>query len=350
MPSILRSPKAVTAIIVVGIVFLVSVLGGALGSSFGGGFLGSPLANIQLPAEAITSKPLFLDFSITNTMLATWVTIVVLVVISFFATRRLSDVPTGIQNLVEVVIEFFLGLAENVAGRQRARRFFPLLMTIFLFIVAANWLGILPGFGTVGRVETAEEVIHHAEEKEAEPDLKKIKLQVFDSSGPVAIMPFGSVEDEITAQEYHEHGDEQGKTAGILVPFLRSANTEINTTLAIALVAMFMVHYWGFSRLGFLGHIGKFINIKEGPIGLFVGLLEAASEVARVVSFTFRLFGNIFAGEVLLAAMAFLLPLIGIIPFLGLELFVGMIQAFIFTMLTLVFATMATVSHGAEEH
>ena len=102
--------------------------------------------------------------------------------------------------------------------------------------------------------------------------------------------------------------------------------------------------------MGAFGHAGKFINFREGPIGFFVGILELISEIARVISFTFRLFGNIFAGEVLLMAMGFLLPLIGIIPFLGLELFVGLIQAFIFAMLTLVFASMASVSHGGDEH
>jgi len=142
----------------------------------------------------------------------------------------------------------------------------------------------------------------------------------------------------------------KGKRAGHLIPFLRSANTDVNMTLAMAIVAMIMVHYWGFSILGAFGHAGKFINFREGPIGFFVGILELISEIARVISFTFRLFGNIFAGEVLLMAMGFLLPLIGIIPFLGLELFVGLIQAFIFAMLTLVFASMASVSHGGEEH
>ena len=134
------------------------------------------------------------------------------------------------------------------------------------------------------------------------------------------------------------------------MPFFRSANTDLNTTLAIAIVAMVMVHFWGFQALGVLGHAGKFLNFKGGPIGLFVGALEMVSEVARVISFTFRLFGNIFAGEVLLIAMAFLIPLIGLVPFLGLELFVGLIQAFIFSMLTLVFAATATVSHAAEDH
>ena len=354
MSKLLRSPKMLTVLIVSAIIFIVSLAGGALGNEFGGGFLGSPLAHIELPAESITASPLFLGFEITNTMIATWIAIVVLVVISFFATRRISEVPRGLQNLVEVVIEFFLNLAESVAGRDRARRFLPLVMTIFLFIVTANWLGILPGFGTIGRIESAEEVVHHAEqelEEGKEVDLDAIKLQVFDGDGSFAIMPFGSVDNQITAAELDEEKlDREGQQAGLLVPFLRSANTDVNTTLAIALVAMFMVHFWAFRTLGFFGHIGKFINIKGGPIGMFVGLLEGISEIARVISFTFRLFGNIFAGEVLLVAMIFLIPLIGIIPFLGLELFVGMIQAFIFAMLTLVFASMATVSHRAEEH
>ena len=354
MARLLSSPKALTVLIISGIIFIVSLAGGALGNEFGGGFLSSPIAHIQLSAEAITEDPLFLDFEITNTMITTWITIVVLVLISFFATRRMRDVPRGLQNLVEVITEFFLNLAESVAGPAKARRFLPLVMTIFLFIVTANWLGILPGFGTIGRIETPAQVIHHAEEAAEEDDkvadLDSIKLQVFQGDGSLALTPFGSVDDEITAGEYREHGVEEGKQAGLLVPFLRSANTDVNTTLAIALVAMFMVHLWGLRALGFFGHIGKFANFKAGPIGLFVGFLEAISEVARVISFTFRLFGNIFAGEVLLIAMAFLLPMIGIIPFLGLELFVGMIQAFIFAILTLVFATMATISHEAEEH
>ena len=350
MSTLLRSPKTLAVLVVAGVVFIVSLAGGALGNEFGGGFLASPIAHIQLPAESITSGSLFADFQITNTMVTTWLAILFLVVISVLATRRLKDVPTGLQNVVEIVIEGFLNLAESVAGPGRARKFFPLIMTIFLFIVTANWMGILPGFGTIGRIEPAEEVVHHLEESGDEVDLADVRLQLFDGDGSFAVVAFGSVDDEITALEVEEHGVKEGQQAGLLVPFLRSANTDVNMTLAIALVAMTMIHFWGFSTLGFFGHMGKFVNFKQGPIGLFVGLLEAISEVARVISFTFRLFGNMFAGEVLLVAMAFLLPLIGIIPFLGLELFVGVIQAFIFSMLTLVFATMATVSHGAEEH
>ncbi len=350
MSTLFRNPKTLTVVVVAGVVFIVSLAGGALGNEFGGGFLGSPIAHIQLPAESITSGSIFADFEITNTMVTTWLAILVLLVISVLVTRSLKDVPTGLQNVVEIIMEGFLSLAESVAGPGRARKFFPLIMTIFLFIVTANWMGILPGFGTIGRIEPAEEVVRHLEESEDDFDLADVRLQVFEGDGSFGVVAFGSVDDEITALEFEEHGVEEGQQAGILVPFLRSANTDVNMTLAIALVAMTMIHFWGFSTLGFFGHMGKFANFKQGPIGLFVGFLEAISEVARVISFTFRLFGNMFAGEVLLVAMAFLLPLIGIIPFLGLELFVGLIQAFIFSMLTLVFATMATVSHGAEEH
>lgn len=350
MSSLLNNPKLLGLSTIVLIVLFLSLAGGALGNEFGGGFLSAPIAHIQLPAESITMDPLFWGFRITNTMIATWATILVLVVISFFATRDINEIPRGLQNVVEVVVEFFLNLCSSVAGPAKARIFFPLVTSIFLFILISNWMGILPGFGTIGRVESAEEVIHHVEAKEEKADLDKIKLQVFEDLGPMSIIQFGSLDDVVTAHEIEEHALEEGKQAGMLVPFFRSANTEINTTLAIALVAMFMVHFWGFKTLGLMGHVGKFINFKSGPIGIFVGLLEAISEIAKVISFTFRLFGNVFAGEVLLMAMAFLLPLVGIIPFLGLELFVGLIQAFIFSILTLVFATVATTGHGSQEH
>ena len=354
MAGLLRNPKALTAVVVMGILFVAGVAGGALGNQFGGGFLGSPLAHIQLAAEPISEEPVAGLFTITNTMVTTWATIVLLALVAFFATRRVADVPGRLQGLLEVVLEFFLNLAESVAGRENARRFFPLVLTIFLFIVTANWMGILPGFGTIGWIESPDTLIQHAEDEarveDGHADLSHIHLQVFDGDGFLSLLPPGSVDSVITAEEYKSNGVEKGQRAGVLVPFLRSANTDINTTLAIALVAMVMVHWWGFSTLGIGSHLGKYLNFKQGPLGLFVGLLEAISEFARVISFTFRLFGNIFAGEVLLVAMAFLVPLIGLIPFLGLELFVGLIQAFIFAMLTLVFAATATVSHDSEAH
>ena len=339
----LRNPRTLTILAIGLVVFVVAILGGALGDALGLGFLGTPLAAIAIPAE-----PVYPGFIITNTMIATWITIIVLLVLSLVVKSKLTEVPGRLQGLVEMVLEFFLNLAEGMAGRERARRFFPLVMTIFLFIMVSNWLGILPGFGTIGWVEDTKHVAKHHADETGYVDKHHVKVQVFDGEGAIAYMAPGSVGDDVTLEEWGEH-PQDGKVAGILIPYFRSANTDINTTLAIAIVAMVMIHIWGFSALG-LGHLGKFINFKEGPIGFFVGILEAISEVARLISFTFRLFGNIFAGEVLLAAMIFLIPLIGIIPFLGLELFVGAIQAFIFAMLTLVFAVAATTAHGGGEH
>ncbi len=354
MSRLLRNPKALAIVLFLAFLAILGLAGGALGSEFGLGFIGSPLGHIQLAAEPLTNVLFsfgeFFEFQLTNTMVAAWTTVALLALIGYLVSRRVSDVPGRLQNLVEMVFEFFLRLAESVAGPERARRFLPLVLTIFLFIVTSNWLGILPGFGTIGKVETAEEVIHHAEEREEHPDLSEIHLQAFDDAG-ISLLSFGSVkQSDVTAANYEEEL-EPGQTAGLLVPFFRSANTDINTTLALALIAMVMVHWWGLRTLGIGGHLGKYINFKGGLIGFFVGILEGIAEFARLLSFTFRLFGNIFAGEVLLIAIAFLVPLVGIIPFLGLELFVGVIQAFIFAMLTLVFASLATVSHGgAEEH
>ncbi len=352
--NMLRNPKLVAVAVIV--LLAVGVAGGAIGNEVGGGFLGSPVAHIQLAAESVLAKPLVSDmpfvgdFNLTNTMISAWAAILVLGVISYLGTRRMLVVPGQFQGAIEVVIEGFLDLAESVAGPEHGRRFFPLVMTIFLFIVTANWMGILPGFGTIGRFEPAEELIEHARHGDEEADLSQIQLQVFEGGGGLAVLPFGSVDNVMTAEEYEHTTVEEGKHVGLLVPFFRSANTDLNTPLAIALVAMFMIHFWGLRILGAFSHIGKFLNFKEGPIGLFVGILEAVSELSRVISFTFRLFGNIFAGEVLLIVMAFLVPLVGLVPFLGLELFVGLIQAFIFAMLTLVFAATAAISHEAEGH
>ena len=386
MSKILGNPRSLAILIICVAVLAISILGGALGNTLGFGFFASSLPAIQLPAEKVTdgfNTPIG-KWDLMNTMVTTWLAMLVLIVISLIIRINLKDVPGRLQALFEVIIEFFLALCEQIAGKEKARRFFPLVFTIFIFIVAANWMGILPGFGTVGRIAGPEEIAHHhdahdyhdpalmqttLESKESkaksngtdeahgddhDPHLGAVKLHVFRDyqSIPVATLSPGSLEEELTFSQYEEKGGNvgKGKRAGHLVPFLRSANTDLNMSLAIALIAMAMVHFWGFSILGFFGHAGKFISFKSGPIGFFVGILELISELGRVISFTFRLFGNIFAGEVLLMAMAFLLPLIGIIPFLGLELFVGLIQAFVFAMLTLVFASMASISHDDGDH
>ncbi|MFH1486943.1 MAG: F0F1 ATP synthase subunit A [Chloroflexota bacterium] len=318
------SKKTKTLAIVLGVVVLASV----------GFFFRGPLAHIQLPAEKIST---IAGFSITNTIIAAWLSIVVLLLISYFGTRRMQLVPTGLQNFVEVVVEMFLGLVENVAGKKHGRRFFPVVTTIFLFIVVSNWMGLLPGYGTIGIVE-------HDDHGNAfnKADIAGAEIALF--------MPGG--------EEHTDSHEAKDVERGILVPFLRSANTDVNTPLALALMSAIFVEYWGISTLGFLKYMSKFFDVRLllkgnlffGFINLFIGILELLSELVRVVSFTFRLFGNIIAGEILIAVMVFMVPWIAVVPFYGLEIFVGFIQAFIFAMLTLIFGVIAVMEHGGEQH
>ena len=408
MKGLLSNPK-ILAIAIIGLLaLLISLAGGALGAAFGGGFLSSPIPLIQLPAEKVVGLG---PFDLMNTTVMLWAAGLVLLLLAWLATRRMREVPSGFQNLFEVIVEFFDNTADSVAGgaRHAGRRFLPLVLAIFLLVLFANWLGTLPGVGTIGRIEPVEEWVEHrlhykedeikdTRKEEGLPVLTKEELHeealravleenagqkfvVFDGSGAFGIVPIGRGEDakvalrdviDIEHEDIHyiekdlhagvvkrapvdaddpdKHADLVGKRAALLVPFFRGASTDLNTTLAIAIVAMIAVQIWGIRALGIRHYSGKFIILNKGPIQAFVGFLEAFGEIARTISFTFRLFGNMFAGEILLIVMAFLLPLIGIIPFLGLELFVGLIQAFIFAMLTLVFGVMASISHDDEEH
>ncbi len=261
---------------------------------FGGGmFFPVKMPHVQLPAEPVAHLGFF---TLTNTVTAAWASIIVLGLLFYFASRRMQMVPSGVQNLGEVVIEALSGMCETVAGREKGRQFLPLVGTFFLFIVISNWMGLLPGYGTFGIWEAVEE---------------------------------------------------GGHADRVLVPFFRSANTDLNTTMALALISVVATQFYGIKSVGFFKYAGRFINFKGG-IDFFVGVLEGVSEVAKIISFSFRLFGNIFAGEVLLGVIAFLIPWVASLPFMGLELFVGAIQAFIFMMLTLVFLTVATAEHGAE--
>jgi F-type H+-transporting ATPase subunit a len=329
-----------------------------------------------------------------NTAIMSWFAGAILILVAYFGTRKIrsnspeKDVPTGLQNFLEVIVGFFINLGESAAGGRHGRRFLPLVLSIFLVVVINNWIGVLPGVGTIGWVETSEHFVHErdeaieeAERDGGEADFKDPDLVVFNGGGgnfkwigfgqtSKEAVPLASLEadhdghgvelhdrdlldedfDEGLLADIDSHDLDLAEDVGILVPYLRGANTDVNNTLAIALVAMLTVQIWGFRSLGFRGYGGKFINLKQGPIYFFVGILEIIGELARTISFTFRLFGNMFAGEVLLVAMAFLFPLIGIIPFIGLELFVGVIQGFIFAMLTLVFGVMASLGHAEEEH
>jgi F-type H+-transporting ATPase subunit a len=425
--KLLSNPKLLVIAIAAVTALLVSVAGGALGASFGLGFLGGPIPFISVPAERVASIS---GYPLLNSTIMFWVGGLALLFVAWRAGRKPKDVPSGWQNLMEMIYEFFSNTVDGVAGGtpKAGRRFLLLITTIFLVVMIINWVGILPGVGSIGKIESIEQwVHHHAESIEEEvradhPDYSDEQVEAlalvhlleehgtdtfvaFDGAivplgnGEQARVPLNKIISFISDDLHHieeavEHGDDlshlealenirhdieagvvkspfiynegestektydfTGQTAGLLIPYLRGASTDINTTLAIALVAMVTVQIWGFKALGFKGYSGKFLvnPIKQGPIATFIGLLEGFGEITRTISFAFRLFGNMFAGEILLIAMAFLLPLIGIIPFMGLELFVGVIQAYIFAMLTLVFGVMAVASHGdhdshAEDH
>jgi F-type H+-transporting ATPase subunit a len=199
-----------------------------------------------------------------------------------------------------------MGLIEGVTNdRKKAKEFFAYAFTIFLFIAFSNWMGLIPGVGSIGFFEVVKE----------------------------------------TAKE-GVHGAAEGGHGGGYFPLFRAGSSDLSFTIALALTTIIYVQYIGFKHLH-LGYLKKYFNFS-GPIQFFVGLLEIVSELAKIISFSFRLFGNIFAGEVLLVVMTFLAPFIIPIPFYGLEIFVGFVQALVFMMLTLVFLNGATASH--DEH
>lgn len=296
-----------------------------------GSFVRGPLPEILVPAEVLGT---IAGFGLTNTMLAAWVTIAVLLLLFRAAISDMQLVPRGVQNFVEFVIESLDGFVTSVAGERWARKFFPLVATIFLFVLTNAWLSLLPGFGTIG-------FVHHSDHGVP-----------FVSAGPVEVIPPGA-----SAVKPGEHAG-PGETVGVLVPILRGANTDLNLTLALALVAMFFIEMWGIQAHGALGYGSKFINLRKifrgqvgfGIIDFVVGLLELVSELVRILSFSFRLFGNMFAGEVLLAVIVFLVPWSLVLVFYSLEIFVGFVQALVFAGLTLVFARMAVAGHGDAAH
>lgn len=266
----------------------------------------------------------------TNSVLMTLLVDVILIGIAFGIGQRLQMVPRGIQNVVEWIIEFFYDFARGV-DKKNVAKFFPLAATIFVFFLLGNMLALVPGIGSIGTCRPyvkEEAVVSEAAHAEA-------------ASGTL-----------VNLQAWPGACDHNGN---LLVPYFRAPAADLNVTFAIAIVAVVMVEFWGFQALG-IGYLGKFfINPfgKEGPIMTFVGLIEIISEVMRIVAFAFRIFGNIFGGEVVLVVMSFLFAYLLPVPFYALEVFVAFIQAAIFAVLTLVFAALAVQGHGGdhgEEH
>lgn len=309
------------------------------------------LPTILLPAEKIPGLG-----GITNTLIATLLADLTILLLFGLGLRHLRNNPNDLvprtrwQNLLEMVIEALYDMAESILG-SRARMVFWLGATLFIFILVANWWELAPGFDSIGVIEHAHEGVTGYE--------KGTFLGIPALVGPLEETE--AVEEGAETEESAvEPGEEDHEGEGyILVPFLRAANTDLNTTLALALVSVFMTQVYSIRELGWSGYLGRWIQTQRlreaNPMGLidfFVGVLETIAEVAKVISFAFRLFGNIFAGQILLFVMGFLIPFVffGVLIFWGLELFVGLIQAFVFMMLTFAFLSTAMKHHDGAGH
>lgn len=263
---------------------------------------------------------------------------------SFKKTGR----PSGLQNLAEMMIEGLYGLIHGVTGStKKTRHFFPLIATFFLFIMFNNWFGLLPGVGTIGFHE--EVGAEHAQLLESQVAVSNGQVYASEET-EVAQTDEHAVEEEGASLDATVQTEEVIEEAGAgheeevrFVPYLRAGTADLNTTLALALISVLMTQVFGVQYLS-LGYFKKFFNFSD-PIMFFVGILELISEFGKILSFAFRLFGNIFAGEVLLAVIGFLAALIVPMPFYGLEIFVGFIQALVFALLSTVFFNIATLGH-----
>jgi F0F1-type ATP synthase membrane subunit a len=412
-----------TTLLVIGIGSLALIVIGFL-------FARGPEPHIVIPGEVIAEVG---PLNITNTLIAAWTAIVILVVAAFLATRTMALIPSGFQNFIESILDFLLGQMEEIAGKENARRFFMVVTTFFLFILVSNWIALLPFFKTFGKVvDYGVEIFHYTQEYEEKgktfpkkeflawemeeagavglvnPGAFTFKFKIAEGTSPQTVFDhyvvalaiqftdfdpgyeIKSVEERsrppaadvraawealraqptvapqlLTEDPHHGDGghhaftsetlgvkiygvDFPDKKLGQIYAFYRAAFSDLNNTLGLAICAFVIIEIWGFSVLG-AGYLKKFFNFSN-PIMTFVGFLELVSEFIRIISFSFRLFGNIFAGGVLLLIFTFLIPFIAPLTIFGLELFVGLIQAIVFSLLTLVFGVGAVAAHHDEEH
>lgn len=274
---------------------------------------------------------------ITNSMLTSAIVSVVLIAIALWVSVniRKSGKPTGVQNAAEWIIESLTNLVNSVTGdSNKSRRFFPWIATFFLFILLNNWSGLLPGVGTIGINHELEPAAHEEVVEAVVAELEAAEL-----SGVAAVVleeaqvELAEVAQSSYEKEYHD----------TFVPIFRPGTADINMTIALALISVSLTQLFGLKFVGF-GYLKKYFNFSS-PIMFYVGILELVSEFAKIISFAFRLFGNIFAGEVLLVVISALTLIFIPVPFYGLEVFVGFIQALVFAMLTLVFFKAATDHH-----
>ncbi len=307
-------PVAIIITVAVLAVVILGLLAGPLGKAFSVSGLPAWMT-LKQPEPKLPADVIFHLFGlpITNTILATWITMAVLIVLALAASRRLKLIPSRLQSMWENTLNWVYELCVNTAGERNGRTFFPLVATIFLFVGLNAWLSLIPGYGTI---------LYHTAEGEVE--------------------------------------------------LIRGANTDLNTTLSLALIVFITTEFIGFKRFK-LGYLRKFfvarpfarsfmqlfkkgaskgqaaMGMVSGAMTAFAGLLELLSEFIRIISLTFRLFGNMLAGEILLLMIAFLVPYFVPIIFYGLEGLVGFIQALVFAALTIVYISLAVTPHHDEE-
>jgi F-type H+-transporting ATPase subunit a len=273
--------------------------------------------HVSIKAETLFEFdiPVLGTFHFTNSFLTMLIVMAALIVGGWLLARRATLVPTHTQSIFEMLVEFMLGIVQAAAGERIGRRIFPLVGGLFIFILFANYAGLLPGVGTIGHYET--------EKHEAEADVASIAF--------------------VQADFEADHGEE------VLVPWFRSPSADLNMTLAMSIIVVFIVQVVGIMAHGFGGRIKHMAD----PWWIFP--IELVGEVARIVSLAFRLFGNIFAGEVLIAVMiAFGVVAFGVLAplttvFLFFEVLIGFIQALVFAILTVIYIALAAAGHGDGE-
>jgi F-type H+-transporting ATPase subunit a len=340
------------------------VIGGVVALLIIGIFIPVPQPHVALGGEPINSN---VPSWLTNSMLTTFIVDILLIILALGTYFSMKMVPSGLQNVMEAIIEYFWGLAEQISGKA-ARTYFPWIMTIFLFVIFANWTGLIPGVGSIGWVQIHEEE-HAAANQEAMADrlagqlaMADGKLVLLQPDQVAAALQQEPVPTEAGTTEQHA-GDEHAATeestleetvaAEHFIPLFRAPSADLNMTFALALITMTLVQIYGFRALGF-SYLQKFFTLRGTGfmkgVNAYVGILELISEVSRILSFGFRLFGNIFAGEIVLATMAFLMAFVLPLPFYILEVFVGFVQALVWAMLALVFFTLSTHSHAEHAH
>lgn len=357
---------------------------------------------IAVPVITIFGEPLapgkwsIGGWDITNTALAL-VLVDIFVLWIAYSLRKPQMVPKGFQAGFELIVDYLYNLTKSVVGPHDAKRVFPLIATFFIMVLVANWTKLIPGFETVGPLHCAkadEIATLNGYEVHAEPPLNDkgftiVLLKVTDTldAGQKATEAgyhaceakyFGHeekyenekddrAENGATNDDHGEGGDSTAESHLAdpseadrlhVTPFLRGAATDLNFTLALAVIAMVAVQYYGVQKLG-LGYFSKFVNLPalgnlgKNPMGAMdfvVGLLEILSEISKIISFAFRLFGVIFAGGILLIVATFLTGTLLPSAVYGLEFFIGAIQAFVFFILPLVLINLAMISHHGDEH